>query len=83
MNLIFDIGGRGGDGWQYKEVMLKPWMDFVTHRLVVKKGGALTGVAGRAGAGEARSSGYVARWLKPELNVDDRFGISTSGIILM
>jgi hypothetical protein len=69
--------GEGEDGGPtHREFMLKPWMDAVTHRLLLRCGTA--GTAGRAGDGgkatykDARGRGgvgggsegmYQARWL--------------------
>ena len=44
--------------------MLKPWQEFVTHRLVLKKVGISSG-----------SGGHVAKWIKPDVPVDDRFRV--------
>ena len=50
--------------------MLKPWQEFVTHRLVLKKVGISSG-----------SGGHVAKWIKPDVPVDDRFRVDTVGIV--
>jgi hypothetical protein len=70
------VGGYGSSGsdtaWAYRDVMLKPWQEFVTHRLVLKKGG---------GGGGGAPTSHVAKWIKPEIPVDDRFRVGNAGII--
>lgn len=50
--------------------MLKPWQEFVTHRLVLKK----VGIGSSGG-------GHVAKWIKPDVPVDDGFRVDTVGIV--
>lgn len=60
--------------------MLKPWQEFVTHRLVLKKVGSNS--SGGGGSGGARGfQGHVAKWIKPEVPVDDRFRVDKLGIV--
>ncbi|KAL4521372.1 hypothetical protein Ndes2437B_g08037 [Nannochloris sp. 'desiccata'] len=70
-------GGRGGSSsdtaWAYRDVMLKPWQQFVTHRLVLKKMGG----GGAVGSPQR----HLAKWIKPEIPVDDKFMVGTVGIV--
>jgi hypothetical protein len=60
--------------------MLKPWQEFVTHRLVLRK---ILGVpSGGGGAAAVDSSQrHLAKWIKPEIPVDDTFRVGTEGIV--
>jgi hypothetical protein len=85
--LIYDyflVGGRGGgsadNAWAYRDVMLRPWQEFVTHRLVLKKIGA-AGSGGGGGGGGNSHQGHVAKWIKPEVSLDDRFRVDNVGIV--
>lgn len=53
--------------------MLKPWQQFVTHRLVLKKMGG----GGAVGSPQR----HLAKWIKPEIPVDDKFMVGTVGIV--
>jgi hypothetical protein len=80
-SFVVFVGGRGGgdSSWAYRDVMLKPWQDFVTHRLVLKKIPTAGGGGGGGGVGAAQ--GHVAKWIKPDVPVDDRFRVRNIGIV--
>lgn len=50
--------------------MLKPWLDLVTQRLVLRQ----------VGRGHTESSQRIARWIKPEVDIDDKFIIYDGGV---
>lgn len=82
---VFSAGGRGSttfdNAWVYRDVMLKPWQEFVTHRLVLKKLGCSGGGGGGGGGAGGSPQGHLAKWIKPEMPVDDKFRVGTEGIV--
>jgi hypothetical protein len=85
--------GKEQDGWAQREVMMKPWQDLVTHRLILRSpsdggGAAAAAVAAaaaaraRTGSGAAAAAVHLAKWEMPEDPAVIRFTIGDEGIQL-
>ncbi|KAI3439111.1 hypothetical protein D9Q98_001520 [Chlorella vulgaris] len=84
--------GKEQDGWAQREVMMKPWQDLVTHRLILRSpsdgGGdgaaaaAAAAARARTGSGAAAAAVHMAKWETPEDPAVIRFTIGDEGIRL-
>lgn len=70
-------GGREADAWSYREFMLKPWQELVTHRLMLKPPASFDGADG---GGQPHP--HLARWQEPPEAAVMRFGVSQAGLVL-
>lgn len=55
--------------------MMKPWLDMVTHRILLRRNPAAAGLLLRMDVP------WQARWVKPQRNNEDDFLVQTGGVI--
>ncbi|GAB4815729.1 hypothetical protein N2152v2_002775 [Parachlorella kessleri] len=81
---------RGGDMWSYRDFMLKPWQDLVTHRLLLKtlpsrqqqQQHAKQAQHGDGEVGPRVELQHLAKWVEPAADVALRFHVAQGGIVL-
>ena len=67
--------GKEEELWAAREIMMKPWLDMVTHRIMLRRDPS----SGRGPA--ARVVGCRARWLKPQRNDEEEFLVQNCGVM--
>ena len=72
------IAGGYEDAWEYRDAMLKPWQDYVTHRLILRR--IVQPMDGGGGGSEAGMS-RVAHWVKPEIVAEDAYEVCDLGVL--